>query len=173
MKQSARQDKRTYFEELTAEAESAADQRNTKRLYEITRTLFRKNSNPSQPVKGKDGNIILGEEQQKARWAEYFIETLNRPAPSVPPVIQPPNKLLDINTNLSSKTEIVTAINSLISGKVAGPDRIPPEAPKADIQISTEMQPCASSSSSPSSGRPPCTQSSSIFKKLLTMLTEM
>ena len=110
-----------------------------KRLYEITRTLSSKNSNPSRPVKDKDGNIILGKEQQRARWAEYFKKTLNRPAPSVPPVIPPPNKLLDINTNLPSKTEIVKAIRSLKSGKVAGLDGIPPEALKADIQTSTEM----------------------------------
>ena len=110
-----------------------------KRLYEITRTLSSKNSNPSRPIKGKNGNIILGEEQQRARWAEYFKETLNRPAPSVPPVIPPPNKLFDINTNLPSKTEIVKAISSLKSEKVAGLDGIPPEALKADIQISAEM----------------------------------
>ena len=121
------------------EAESAAGQRNMKRLYEMTRTLSSKNSNPSRPVKDKDGNIILGEEHQRARWAEYFKETLNRPAPSIPPVIPPPNKLLDINTNLPSKTEIVKAIKSLKSGKVAGPDGIPPVTLKADIQTSTEM----------------------------------
>ena len=110
-----------------------------KRLYEITTTLFIKNSNPSRPVKIKDGNIILGEEQQRALWAEYFKETLNRPLPSVPPVIPPPNKLLDINTNLPSKTESVKAIKSLKSGKVAGLDGIPSKALKADIQTSTEM----------------------------------
>ena len=133
------QNKRTYVEELTAETESAAGQRNMKHLYEMTRTLSSINSNPSRPVKGKDGNIILGEEQQRARWAEYFKERLNRPAPSVPPVIPLPNKLFDINTNLPSKTEIVKAIKSLKSGKVAGLDGIPPEALKANIQTSTEM----------------------------------
>ena len=139
VKRSARQDKRTYIEELTAEAESAAGQRNMKRLYEITRTLSGKNNNPSRPVKDKDGNIILGEEQQRTRWAEHFKETLNRPAPPAPPDIPPPTKLLDINTNPPSKTEIIKAIKSLKSGKAAGPDGIPPEALKADIQTSTEM----------------------------------
>ena len=49
------------------------------------------------------------------------------------------HKLLDINTNPLSKTEIIKAIKFLKSGKVAGPDGIPPEALKADIQTSTEM----------------------------------
>ena len=139
VKRSARQDKRNYIEELTAEAETAAGQRNMKRLYEITRSLSGKNSNPSGPVKDKEGNTIPGEEEQRARWAEHFKETLNRPAPLAPPDIPPPTQLLDINTNPPTKTEIAKAIKSLKSGKAAGPDGIPPEALKADIQTSTEM----------------------------------
>nr|KAG5687076.1 hypothetical protein BaRGS_017094 [Batillaria attramentaria] len=38
-----------------------------------------------------------------------------------------------------TKTEIIKAIKSLKSGKAAGPDGIPPEALKADIQTSTDM----------------------------------
>jgi len=139
VKRSARRDKRKHTEELTTEAETAAGQRNMKRLYEITRTLSGKNNNPSRPVKDKSGNSIASEEEQRARWAEHFQETLNRPAPAAPPVIPPPTHLLDINTNPPSKAEITKAIKSLKSGKAAGPDGIPPEALKADIQTSTEM----------------------------------
>ena len=105
-----------------------------KRLYEIPRALSGKNNDPSRPVKDKDGNTIPGEEEQRARWAEHFKETLNRPAPLAPPDIPSPTQLLDINTNPPSKTEIAKAIKSLKSGKAAGPDGIPPEALKADIQ---------------------------------------
>ena len=139
VKKSARKDKRSHIEELTSEAETASGQRNMKRLYEITRALSGKNNNPSRPVKDKDGNTIPGEEEQRARWAEHFKETLNRPAPLAPPDIPPPTQLLDINTNPPSKTEIAKAIKSLKSGKAAGPDGIPPEALKADIQTSTDM----------------------------------
>ena len=58
-------------------------------------------------------------------------ETLDRPTPSVPPVIPPPNKLLDIYNNLPCKTEIVKVIKFLKSRKVAGSDGIPSETPKA------------------------------------------
>ena len=139
VKRSARSDKRKFIEELTEEAETAAYQRNMKRLYEITRTLSGKNSNPSRPVKDKNGNAIATEEEQRARWAEHFKETLNRPAPPTPPDIPPATELLDINTNPPSKTEITKAIKSLKSGKAAGPDGIPPEALKADVQTSTDM----------------------------------
>ena len=123
-----RQDKSTYIEEQTAEAESTAGQQNMKRLYENTKTLSSKNSNPSWAVKDKNGIIIFGKKQQKARWAEHFEETLNWPAPSVPLVIPPPNKLLDINTNLPSKTEIVKVTKSFKSTKITGLEGIPPEA---------------------------------------------
>ena len=139
VKRNARKDKRNFIEELTEEAETAAGQRNMKRLYEITRTLSGKTTNPSRPVKDKNGNAISGEEDQRTRWAEHFKEMLNRPAPSVPPDIPPPTELLDINTNPPTKTEVTKAIKSLKSGKAAGPDGIPPEALKADIQTSTDM----------------------------------
>ena len=139
VKKSARNDKREFINSLTEEAETAAGQRNTKRLYEITRTLSGKNNNPSRPVKDKNGETITGEEDQRARWAEHFKETLNRPPPSAPPEIPPAAQLLDINTNPPTKTEIMKAIKSLKPGKAAGPDGIPPEALKADIQTSTDM----------------------------------
>nr|KAG5694296.1 hypothetical protein BaRGS_032014 [Batillaria attramentaria] len=139
VKRSARNDKRNFINNLTEEAETAAGQRNMKRLYEITRTLSGKNNNPTRPVKDKNGQIITKEEDQRTRWAEHFKETLNRPPPPVPPDIPPTAQLLDISTNPPTKTEIIKAIKSLKSGKAAGPDGIPPEALKADIQTSTDM----------------------------------
>ena len=139
VKRSARSDKRKFIHELTEEAENAAGQRNMKRLYEITKALSGKNNNPSRPVKDKNGNTIATEEEQRARWAEHFKETLNRPAPLTQPDIPPPTELLEVNTNPPSKTEITKAIKSMKSGKAAGPDGIPPEALKADIQTSTDM----------------------------------
>ena len=69
-------------------------------------SLKKKNSNPSRPVKNKNGNTISGEEEQRARWTEHFTETLNRPAPSVPPDIPPPTELQDINTSPPTKAEV-------------------------------------------------------------------
>ena len=110
-----------------------------KKLYNVTRTLSGKNSNPSRPVKDKNGNLLSNEGGQRARWAESFKKTLNRPAPQTPPTIPPPTELLGINTNPPSRIEISRAIKSLKTGKAAGPDGIPPEALKADTQTSTEM----------------------------------
>ena len=139
VKRNARKDKRRYIEELTKKAETAAGQRNMKKLYDITRTLPRKNSNPSCPVKDKNGNLLSSEGDQRARWAEHFKETLNRPAPQTPPTIPPPTELLGINTNPPSRIEISRAIKCLKTGNEAGPDGIPSEALKADTQTSTDM----------------------------------
>ena len=58
VKKSAREDKRRFIHQLTEEGETAARQHNMKRLYEITRSLSGKNTNPNKPVKDKDGKTI-------------------------------------------------------------------------------------------------------------------
>ena len=68
--------------------------------------------------------------------SRYTLNLYNRPAP---PDIPPPSELLDVNTDPPSEAEIAKAIKSLKSGKAAGPDGIPPEALKVDIQTSTDM----------------------------------
>nr|KAG5685242.1 hypothetical protein BaRGS_035258 [Batillaria attramentaria] len=103
VKRSARNDKRNFINDLTEEAETAAGQRNMKRLYEITRTLSGKNNKPHQ----------TSQRQERTNHHQR-----GRP---------------------KDKTEIIKAIKSLKSGKAAGPDGIPPEALKADIQTSTDM----------------------------------
>ena len=124
VKRSARKDKRRYIEKLTKEAETAAGQRNMKKLYDIARTLSGKNSNHSRPVKDKNGYLLSSEGDRRARWAEHFKETLNRLAPQTASTIPPPTELLGINTNPPSRTVISRAIKSLKTGKAAGPDRI-------------------------------------------------
>ena len=54
VKKSTRADKRSFIHDLTEEAETAAGKGDTKRLYEIKRTLSGKNKVPSRPVKDKN-----------------------------------------------------------------------------------------------------------------------
>src|ERR1700729_3495508 len=68
-----------------------------------------------------------------------FKELLNRPAPLDPPVIQAAEEDLPINCGIPSKEEVKKAILLLRSGKATGPDGIPAEALKADIDTSTEI----------------------------------
>ena len=90
-------------------------------------------------MKDKNGETITDEAKERARWAEHFQEILNRPPPQVPPDIPPAANQLAVSINPPTKAEDSKAIKSLKSGKAAGPDGIPPEALKADVQTSTEM----------------------------------
>ncbi|XP_068670942.1 uncharacterized protein [Montipora foliosa] len=104
-----------------------------------SRTLSGKNKASSRPVKDKNGETITDEAKERARWAEHFQEILKRPSPQVPPDIPPAANQLAVSINPPTKAEVSKAIKSLKSGKAAGPDGIPPEALKADVQTSTEM----------------------------------
>ena len=139
VKKSAREDKRRFIHEMTEEAETAAGQGNMKRLYEITRTLSGKSSNPNKPVKDSNGKVITSDVGQRDRWVQHFKEVLNRPPPLSPPDIPPESEPLNVNTGPPSKAEIIKAIHSIKNGKAAGPDGIPPEALKADPAVSAEM----------------------------------
>ena len=139
VKTSARQDKRRYIETLAKEAEEAAGQRNMKALYDTTRKLAGKKHKMSRPVKNKDGETLNTTKEQIERWAEHFKELLNQIPPVTRANIPPAEVPLPINCNRPSKTEIKKAIKLLKNNKAPGPDSVPAEALKADINTSTDM----------------------------------
>ncbi len=132
-------DKRDYIEGLAAEAEQAAYCGNMKQLYDTTKKLSGKFSKPERPVKDKQGNTTKSLDQQMNRWSEHFEELLNRPAPLNPPDIDPAKVDLPINCEKPTREEIRRAISQMKNGKAAGPDNIPAEALKADMETSVEM----------------------------------
>lgn len=139
VKKSIRKDKRAHIDNLAQQADTAAAQGNMKDLYMITRKLAGKLHQTDKPVKDKQGNPISTTEDQRKRWAEYFKEVLNQPAPLERPDIPPADTVLPINCEKPSKAEIRKAIKTLKSGKAPGPDGIPAEAIKADLSTSTDM----------------------------------
>ena len=139
MKRNIKKDKKEYIDGLAAEAEQAAYSGNMKQLYDIIRRLSGNFSKPERPVKDKQGNTINSLDQQMNRWAEHFEDLLNRPASANPPDIEPANVDLPINCEKPTRDEIRKAITLIKSGKAAGPDDIPAEALKADLDASVEM----------------------------------
>ena len=91
------------------------------------------------PVMDKNGNPLTTNNEQLKRWAEHFRVLLNRPTPDSPPDIPPAETELPISCDKPSKTEIKKAIMTLRNGKAAGPDEIPAEAIKADIETAVQM----------------------------------
>ena len=139
VKRSIKKDKKDYVEELDSQAEIAAGQGNLKDLYLTTKKLAGKSQTTDKPVKDKDGNPLTTREEQLKRWTEHFRELLNRPAPKTPPDIPPAETELPINCDIPSKAEIRKAITTLKNGKAAGPDNIPAEAIKADIETAVTI----------------------------------
>ena len=138
VKRSIKKDKRDYIDDLARQAESAAGQGNLRDLYLLTKKLTGKFQQTDKPVVDKNGNPLTTNEQLK-RWAEHFRELLNRPTPDSPPDIPPAETELPISCDKPSKTEIKKAIMTLRSGKAAGPDEIPADAIKADIETAIQM----------------------------------
>ncbi|CAH8665722.1 unnamed protein product, partial [Schistosoma curassoni] len=139
VKRSIRADKKKYVEELATTAEKAAREGNMKQLYDTTRKLSGKYSKPERPVKDKEGKPITEIQQQRNRWVEYFEELLNRPAPMNPVDIEAAHIDLPIDVNPPTTEEIRMAVRQIKNGKAAGPDNIPAEALKSDIEVTTSM----------------------------------
>ena len=135
VKRSIKKDKQDYVEELASQAEIAAGQRNFKHLYLTTRKLAGNIQTNDKSFKNKDGNPLTTSEEQLKRWAEHFRDLLNRPAPETPPA----ETEIPINCDIPSKAEIRKAITTLKNGKAAGPDSIPAEAIKADIETAVTI----------------------------------
>ena len=141
VKKSARKDKRFFCNSLATEAEQAAAKRDLNTLYKITRTLCMRRSNQDKPVKDTQGNPLSKEVDQRERWLEHFRNLLNRPIPAerldIPPAT--PDKMLQVNTNPPTKSEIIKALKELKNGKAAGPDGVPAEALKVDLYTTATM----------------------------------
>ena len=105
----------------------------------MTKKLTGKFQQTDKPVMDKNGNPLTTTNEQLKRWAEHSRELLNRPTPDSPSDIPPAETELPISCDKPSKTEIKKAIMTLRSGEAAGPDEIPAEAIKADIETSVQM----------------------------------
>ena len=82
---------------------------------------------------------LMTTEQQLNQWVEHFTDLLNRPTPKEQPNISQAEVDLPISVEKPSKEEIKRAIRTLKNGKAAGPDGIPAEALKADIDTATDI----------------------------------
>ena len=78
---------------------------------------------------------------KKTKWGdgEITLKSLNRPAPSNPPDIPLASEVLEVNCERPDREEIRKAISILKAGKAPGPDEIPAEAIKADMETSIEI----------------------------------
>jgi hypothetical protein len=72
-------DLRNWIDNLSYQAEEAANKGNLKELFAITRVLSKKQIQRNRPIKNKDGTFLTNTEDQLKRWQEHFSKILNRP----------------------------------------------------------------------------------------------
>ena len=83
----------------------------THEVYKITKLVCGKyGGRKVAPVKDLQGRLLTTEREQEARWAEHFMDVLNRPPPTVEADIQEAETDLDVNTDPPNKQEIIAAI---------------------------------------------------------------
>ena len=61
-----------FIDNLAEEAEQACKGGNMNKLYDTTKMLSGRYDHPERPVENKEGNQIIGEENQRKRWVEHF-----------------------------------------------------------------------------------------------------
>ena len=103
---SARNDKRSFVEGLTAEAECAAVRGELSTVHKIIKRLCGNYTNHCAPVKGKDGSSITTEREQADRWVEHFCEVLNHLQPDEPADLPPAPDDHNIDTRQPTEAEV-------------------------------------------------------------------
>ena len=136
-KKSLRRDKRAWANELSKEAETAANNGNLKAVYDATRTLSGEWKRTLDVVKDKEGKLLTNEKDVQARWQEHFKDILNRPAPESPLTqadIPRAPEIDTIETDYVQTEEIKEAIRHMKNHKSGGSDAITAELLKADLE---------------------------------------
>ena len=76
VKRLCRRDKRNYTNNLAAEGETAARQRDLKTLYSISKKLNGRLQNKDRPVRNKEGKLLKNIDEDLKRWKEHFEKCL-------------------------------------------------------------------------------------------------
>ncbi|KAK4470021.1 hypothetical protein MN116_000050, partial [Schistosoma mekongi] len=134
VKKIIKSDKQKYVRHLAMTAKKPEREGNMRHLYDTTKKQIDKNSKPFRSTKNKDGKPLSETQEQRNSWANHFEELLNRLAPLNLPVIEAAATDLPIDTN---PLTIKIAIRHINSGKSAGPDNIPDEVLKSNIEVTS------------------------------------
>ena len=128
----ARQCANTYWLNLCASIQSAADMGNAKAMYENIKKATGPPTSKVAPLKSKTGEIIKDQAEQLKRWIEHYLElyaTINTVSSTALDDI-PDMPLMEELDVIPTQEELSKAIDCLACGKAPGNDGIPPEALK-------------------------------------------
>lgn len=144
VKKSCRRDKRSWYDNLALHAETAAETKDLKVLYDTSRKLAGRKFQQNHPVKSKDGVLITSKEKQLERWHEHFNELLSAGATSPNEAATSSNltenqRESGINSQAPSIQEITSAINAMKNHKSPGYDQICAEMLKASPELTAKI----------------------------------
>ena len=127
-------DKISHVEKLAKSAEEAAFVGDKWEVYIITKKLVT-NMKADPPVLDRNGNILSTDEGKLNRWREHFGSVLNHVVSSDVSPFAPTTETISPARSIpqTPKSEIVSAIKSIPSGKAAGMDGIPAEFYKSNL----------------------------------------
>ena len=135
---SARNDYRSYVNNLTIDMENANSVGNTSEVYRIAKQLSTKqNGNTfNQPSKDKNGNLITNTSQQLEAWADFLKQKFSaRENELVIDLHSTPDEHIETVT----LEEVKSSVRHLKCNKACGPDQIPAEQYKASDTACTEL----------------------------------
>ena len=122
---SARRDKRRYMERLATEAEAAAERKDMKTVYRITRKLCGDGGQSQDlTVKAKDGSTITEEKATLERSGEHSQQLINRFDPPKMADKGETEQELGIVLGPISVQEVKDAINKLKNGDAPGGNNV-------------------------------------------------
>ena len=111
-------------------------------VHKITKKLVNTNTKADPPLLDLNENILSTEEKPN-RWRDHFESVLNHvvssDVPHFAPTTEPISPARSIPQTPPSKSQIVSAIKSIPSGKDAGIDGIPAEFYKSNPDMTAEV----------------------------------
>ena len=121
--------KNKWFQQRAEELQRAAERRDTKRFYQLTKELYGPSSKVSAPLLSKDHTLLTDQQSIMDRWKEYYTDLLNRPS-QVEDALIDNIEQSEIREDLAEPPtllELKKAIAELQNSKSPGEDGLPVE----------------------------------------------
>jgi hypothetical protein len=128
VKRSTRRDKRAWADKLAHIAQLAAEAKNSRELYQVTKQLAGKPFRGNQTgIREATGRMLASPQDQLNRWHEYLRNSPAAPLLRKNATTELPFDTLKISSDAPTVKEIKIAIKHLKSNRASGPDNLPPE----------------------------------------------
>ena len=127
IRRSVRADKTAYWSEIAADLESANQNGDHTKVFQIARKFQKGRGTIPMGMNDANGMRVTDVDANLNLWKEYYASLLNKERPTNRPVSDRAEAVWDVQTGPPEPHEIYRAINQLKRNKAAGPDGISAE----------------------------------------------